>query len=202
MVKPNVPSTLLDLVGVKRQWPKWSESILLIIDAQREYAVGKLKLWRIEEALKESKRVLDAARAAGAPVIHVLQISSVGAPIFDPSTVYAEPTAEVAPIEGEATVVKAYPNSFTKTDLAQKLAATGRKHLVVIGFMTHMCLSTTVRAAIDYGYSSTVVAAATTTRDLPDGLGGVVNAEVVKRSTLAALNDRFAMVVPDASGIE
>jgi hypothetical protein len=35
-----------------------------------------------------------------------------------------------------------------------------------------MCVSATVRSALDHGYASTVVAAACATRDLPDPLGG------------------------------
>ena len=50
-------------------------------------------------------------------------------------------------------------NAFANTDLAKHLAATGRKNLIVGGFMTHMCVSATVRSATDHGYMSTVAAA-------------------------------------------
>jgi len=52
-----------------------------------------------------------------------------------------------------------------------------------------------VRAALELGYQSTVVASACATRDLPDGLGGIVPAAVLHRACLAALADRFAVVV-------
>ena len=45
------------------------------------------------------------------------------------------------------------------------------------------------------GYRCTVVAAACAARDLPDGRGGVVPADMVQRANLAALADRFARVV-------
>jgi isochorismate hydrolase len=97
-------------------------------------------------------------------------------------------------------VVKHLPNSFAGTDLADLLAATGRKELIVAGFQTHMCISATVRSALDHGYRVTLVAAACATRDLPDPLGGApLSAAVLHRVTLAALNDRFATVVADAS---
>lgn len=67
--------------------------------------------------------------------------------------------------------------------------------------MTHMCVSTTARAALDLGYRSTVVASACATRDLPDALGGVVDAKTVHRAALAALGDRFAIIAPDADAI-
>jgi nicotinamidase-related amidase len=73
-----------------------------------------------------------------------------------------------------------------------------RKELIVAGFQTHMCVSSTVRAALDHGYRVTLVADACATRDLPDPLGGAaLSAEQLHRSTLAALHDRFATVVAD-----
>lgn len=72
------------------------------------------------------------------------------------------------------------------------------KNEFVVGYMTHMCVSSTVRAALDRGYRTTVVANATATRDLPDGSGGAVSAQDVQRASLAALADRFAAVVKTA----
>ena len=105
------------------------------------------------------------------------------------------------PQPGESVVVKSLPNAFAKTDLHDRLAATGRRELILAGFMTHMCVSATARAALDLGYRNTVVANATATRDLPDPLGGAVAAEVVKRAALAMLADRFAIVVPDSAAL-
>ena len=92
-------------------------------------------------------------------------------------------------------VAKSLPNAFAGTDLDERLRAFGRKELIVGGFMTHMCVSSTVRAALDLGYRCTVVAGATATRDLPDGQGGVVEAGTLQRAELSALSDRFAVVV-------
>jgi nicotinamidase-related amidase len=67
--------------------------------------------------------------------------------------------------------------------------------------MTHMCVSSTVRAALDRGYHTTVVAKATATRDLPDTDGGIIPAQILQRASLAALADRFAAIVQGASDI-
>ncbi len=96
---------------------------------------------------------------------------------------------------------KPLPNAFAQTDLAEKLEAAGRKQLIVTGFMTHMCVSSTVRAALDLGYRCTVVANACATRDLPDGKGGVIAASALHDAELAALADRFCTVVPDAASL-
>ena len=62
--------------------------------------------------------------------------------------------------------------------------------------MTHMCVSSTARAAMDLGYRVTVAADGTATRALPDATGGAaLTAAEVQRAALAALADRFAIVV-------
>ncbi|WNZ59031.1 isochorismatase family protein [Myxococcus sp. MxC21-1] len=102
-------------------------------------------------------------------------------------------------MQGEAVVTKGLPNSFAGTDLHARIAATGREELIIAGFMTHMCISATARAALDLGYRNTVVAAATATRDLPVPMGGVVSASELQRNALAALADMFAVVVNDST---
>ena len=94
----------------------------------------------------------------------------------------------------ETVVVKQYPNSFVETDLDEKLKAVGAGNLVIAGFMTHMCVSSTARAALDLGYKTTVAADAAATRDLPDPMGGVISADALHRAALAGLADRFAIV--------
>ena len=109
--------------------------------------------------------------------------------------------APAAPETNEAVVTKALPNAFAGTELADLLRKTGRKTIIFAGFMTHMCISSSVRAATDLGYGATVVGNACATRDLPDGAGGVVTAAELHRASLAALSDRFATVVPDAAAL-
>jgi nicotinamidase-related amidase len=64
-----------------------------------------------------------------------------------------------------------------------------------------MCVSSTARAALDLGYRTTIVAAASATRDLPDGLGGVVPAATVHKVALVELSDRFAVIAPTPEDI-
>ena len=94
----------------------------------------------------------------------------------------------------ETIVEKQLPNAFAGTRLALQLEAAAKKDIVVCGFMTHMCVSSTVRAALDLGYRTTVAASACSTRDLPDGQGGVIPASTVHSVALAELSDRFAVI--------
>lgn len=193
----SAPKTLLAMAGVEARPHPWSGSVLLLIDLQNEYCSGKLPLPGVEPALAEAARLLERARAQGTPVVHVQHEGRAGG-AFDPGSEAFEIAAPLAPAPEERRVVKRLPNAFAGTGLAGLLEDLGRKNLIVGGFMTHMCVSSTVRAALDLGYGSTVVAGACATRDLPDGSGGVVTAAELHRAELAALADRFAIVVPDA----
>ncbi len=193
--------TPLEISGVTPRLSRLAESVVVLIDAQRVYVDGRLPLPGVDRALAEAARLLARARAAGAPVIHVVQHGRPGGAICDPRGPDVAIADAVAPRPGESVIIKSLPNSFTRTALDETLQKLGRKRLIVAGFMTHMCVSTTVRAALDHGYACTVVAAACATRDLPDGRGGMVPAEVVHQANLAALADRFATVVQTADEI-
>jgi hypothetical protein len=105
----------------------------------------------------------------------------------------------VKPVPGESVVVKP-SNVFAQTELDATLKRLGRAELVISGFMTHMCVSSTVRAALELAFCSlshtgaTVAADAAATRDLPDPLGGVLAADALHRAAIAELADRFAVV--------
>ena len=193
--------TLLTMSGARPTANRLTESVLIIIDAQREYVDGKLPLEGIDASLKEASLLLERARKSGTPVIHVVHKAKPGSPLFNTNGPYVEIAKPVTPTAGEAIVVKTLPNAFAGTSLEEQLARIGRKKLIVIGYMTHMCVSSTVRAALDRGYGTTIVAKATATRDLPATEGGTVQAKALQSASLAALADRFATVVQGAQDI-
>jgi nicotinamidase-related amidase len=192
--------TMLQMAGATPTLATMSDGILLIIDAQREYIDGLMPLPGVQPAIEVLAVLLEKARKAGAPIVHVRHQSKGKA--FNPSSSGYEIVAPLAPRAGEIIVDKALPNAFAGTDLAKQLAVSGRKNLIVGGFMTHMCVSATVRSATDNGFMSTVAADTVATRDLPDATGGAtITADDINRITLAALSDRFAWIVPKANEI-
>jgi len=193
----NPARTLLDLAGAPSHPSALDRSVLVLIDAQRDYLDGALPLVGIEAALEEAAKLLALVRRAGVPVVHVVHHGKPGGALFDPTGPGSQILPAVAPIDGEFIVTKGLPNSFAGTELNERLQQIGRPELILAGFMTHMCVSATARAALDLGYRNTVVAKAAATRDLPDGAGGLVQAAELHRANLAALADRFSIVVPD-----
>lgn len=197
----SAPKTLLQMAGADTAPNTLSQSTLLVIDAQNEYLSGALPLSGVQDAMDEIALLLQRARAASAPVVHVQHAGRPGG-LFDVSGPGGAIADMAKPQSGEPVVEKALPNAFAETSLQEHLEAAGRKKLVVAGFMTHMCVSATVRAALDHGYQACVVASACATRDLPDPLtGGAIAAQQLHAATLAALSDRFATIAQSAGDI-
>lgn len=192
------PKTLLALAGAPLGPSPLDKAALVLIDAQREYTEGALPLSGVEAAVAEAGRLLALARKAGVPVFHVVHHGKPGGGLFNPEGPFSGIVPTLIPYDGETVVVKGLPNAFAGTDLDARLRATGRTELIVAGFQTHMCVSSTVRAALDLGWRTTVVDAASATRDLLSPRGGTVPAEALHQATLAALADRFAVVVTDS----
>jgi nicotinamidase-related amidase len=195
------PKTLLEIVGATVRPARLRDAAIVVIDAQQEYVDGLLALPEVAPALDEIGRLLARARAIGTPIIHIVHHGNPGGP-FAPDSAGAEIASPATPAPGEPVVGKRLPNAFGSTDLADRLHALKKPEIVLVGFMTHMCVEATARAAIDNGLRATVVASATATRDLPDPLTSqVVPAAEVQRNALAALADRFATVVPNAAAM-
>lgn len=192
------PTTLRKLAGLPAEPAPLAESALVLIDCQNTYRAGTMALSGVDAALDEAAKLLARARRLGIPVFHIQHDGGPGSPYDIRQPVGAIADA-VAPAAGEAVIVKHYPNSFVGTDLEAQLKATGRKAVVVAGFMTHMCVNSTARGAFNLGFAPTVVAAATATRDLPGTDGQPVPAAMLQQASLAALADLFAVVVTDAT---
>ncbi len=198
----SLPRTLLQMAGAALHPSPLDRSALLLIDPQLEYVTGALPLVGVEDAIAEAARLLALARQHSVHVFHIVHHSRPGAAAFDPLGPYAAIIPELTPRDGETVLVKSLPNAFAGTDLHSRIQALGRKELILAGFATHMCISATARSALDHGYRTTVVHAATATRDLPHPTGkGVVAAASIHQATLAALADRFAMIVADAAAL-
>lgn len=186
--------TLRAAAGLPPAYGPLNDAVLVVIDAQMEYGEdGALALPGVQPALDNITALLLSGRKSGAEVVHIAHEGSSGR-AFDPER-GGRIFEQVAPIDGETVLTKGLPNSFAHTGLQNHLAEIGRPHLVICGFMTHMCVSSTARAALDLGYETTVVSDATATRPLPAAGGGAaISADDLHRSSLAALADRFSAV--------
>ena len=121
---------------------------LVIVDIQEFYFPGgAMPLVDPEPASATAGRVLAKFRERGDLVVHVQHESEQGMASH----------ADVAPFDDEIVIVKRQVNAFQDTALLEVLRTHDVNQLVVVGMQTHMCLEAAVRAAVDYGFVTTVV---------------------------------------------
>ncbi len=168
---------------------------LVVIDIQNEYFPGgAVPLPHAERAAAQAAAAIAAARSAGVEVIHIRHEEPDSDVYFVPGSSGAQTNSAVAPVDGEAVVVKNHPNSFLDTDLAERLAALGAARVAFCGMMTSMCVDATVRAAADLGLAPVLIDDACTAPDL-EHRGTSVPADAVHAAFCAALGDDIATVV-------
>ena len=192
--------TLLQLSGADLAPARLGDAALILIDLQNEYVKGPIAVNGVEAAIANAARLLAAARKQGTPIFHIAHKGRAGS-VFDRDAERGQIVAALAPQSGEPVVEKGLPNAFAGTDLHKLVGAAGRKNLILAGFMTHMCVSSTARAALDLGYRVTIDASACGTRDLPDGQGSVIPAATINQVALVELSDRFAIIAENGDAL-
>ncbi|SNT71153.1 cysteine hydrolase family protein [Psychrobacter sp. LV10R520-6] len=190
----SVPSTLLELAGGQSATIDWSNCAIVLIDFQNEYVDGAMPLGDAgSKATANARLLLDKARKESIPLFHIAHHGNEK--IFDPSSSNVAIVDSLQPMNDEKTVTKTHPNAFHDTQLQELIKATGKQQIIFAGFMSHMCVSSSVRAAFDLGFENFVCHDACATRALPDAKGQAINADVVHNTAMAALQDRFATLV-------
>nr|WP_086939557.1 cysteine hydrolase family protein [Thaumasiovibrio occultus] len=172
------------------------ETALIIIDIQQDYFTGgAMTLPDADKAANNAAKVLAAYRQHQLPVIHVQH--SAAAPELGfllPNTEGQKIHPLVAPQADEPVVIKHYPNAFCATTLLEQL--NGIKQVVIVGMMTHMCVSATTRATLELGIQATVISDACATTALPFG-DEVIDAATVHKVALAEISSLAQLATTD-----
>ncbi|MFD3703371.1 isochorismatase family protein [Nocardia sp. NPDC058658] len=182
-------TTLRELNGFDQTPATLTNSTLVLVDYQNTYTQGVMELTGWQSALEAAADLLAAARAAGTPVIHVVNDGGKDTP-YDITAEIGQIHPKVAPTPDEPVVVKSAPNAFIDTALAELVDAAGKPNLIIAGFMTHMCVTFTAEGAFLRGNTPTVIANACATRPL-----GKVPATQLHHSALATITDLYGLVV-------
>ncbi|MFF9853991.1 isochorismatase family protein [Streptomyces sp. NPDC101160] len=195
-----MPSTTLRELNQFDQTPATlANSTVILVDYQNTYTRGVMELDGWQPALDAAATLLAKAREAGATVIHVINDGGEGTP-YDIRAEIGQIHPAVAPIEGEATIVKTVPDAFRDTNLGDLVDAAGNKDVVIAGFMSHMCVLFTAQGAFLRGNRPTVVADATATRTLKSAVAEV-SAEQLHHGALATIDDLWGVVVPTTADL-
>lgn len=160
---------------------------LMLVDVQVA-SVGP-GLWRADEVLGNIATLLAAARASGAPVVHVQDDGGPGS-AFEVGTPGWAFHPAAAPRAGEPVVRKRHNSAFRGTDLAEDLRTRGIERLVLVGMHTEFCVDTTVRVAFELGFRLVVPDKTNSTYDR-DGLSA---ADIHRHHNRGIWAGRFAEV--------
>jgi nicotinamidase-related amidase len=167
---------------------------LLIVDVQRAFDDPAWGPRNNPDAERAIARLLGAWRERGAPLLHVRHVSREPASLFQAGTRAVEFKPEALPAPGEDVIEKSVNSAFIGTDLEPRLRRAACTGLVIAGFTTDHCVSTTARMAANLGFPTTVVADATATFDRLAPDGELLLAELMHRTALASLSDEFASI--------
>ena len=113
----STPSTTLrELTGMPATPASLRDSALVMIDLQNTYTRGVMALENVQPAIDEAAELLDRARSAGIPIVHMQHDAGEGTP-YDVRDEIGAIVDRVAARDGEHRIVKNFPNSFVGTDL-------------------------------------------------------------------------------------
>lgn len=176
---------------------------LIVVDIQNDYFPGgRWTLSHVEAAAGKAAQVIAAFRERGDLVVHIRhEFLSDDAPFFRPGSEGAHLHPSVINRPDEPVVLKHYINSFRETELKAVLDSNGIDEVVVVGNMSHMCVDGITRAAVDFGYTTTVLHDACATLDLEFN-GVKVPAAHVHAAFMAALRFGYAPVISTAQYLE
>lgn len=167
MVPLDIPRTALLAIDMQRDFLHWNGYA----------AQAGLDVARMRGAIGPIRRLLDTAREVGMLVVHTreghrpdlsdcwpakLERSRVaGAEIGSPGPLgrllvrgeYGHDFIdELAPASGEIVIDKPGYSAFVNTDLHERLRARAIDTLILSGVSTEVCVSSTLRSAVDLGY--------------------------------------------------
>lgn len=165
----------------------------LLIDAQQGFADPTWGKRTQPEAEMGMKTLLEAFRAAALPVIHVQHLSDEPASPLRPGQRGAEFMEETRPRQGERVFQKTVNCAFIGTGLEAHLRAKALQVLVMAGFTTDHCISTSARVAANLGFDVLVVSDATVAFARA-GIGTTYPPEIVHEVSLASLRGEFAEI--------
>ena len=170
---------------------------LVVIDVQNEYFDGgqlPIEYPPIAQTLPNVTRAMDAAHAAGVPVIVVQHTAPPGAPIFAGGSPGWQLHPEVARRPRDHALEKHHASVFTGTDFADFLAQREIDTLTIVGYMTHNCDAATAYEAAHRGFQVELLADASGALPYANAAGRV-SAEEVHRVYSVVMHTGFAAVV-------
>ena len=160
---------------------KLDKPAILVVDMLNDFVTGALTCDRGKAIVPATAELLDAARAAGVPVIFCNDAHIKGIDrelkLWGDHAIAGTPGAQVIPelkvSDKDYVVPKRRYSGFCQTDLDILLTELGVKTVVMTGLHTHMCVRHTSADAYCLGYDVVVAKEATNSFTEEDYLNGL-----------------------------
>lgn len=168
---------------------------LILIDVQKGFDSSYWGVRNNPQAEENMRRILDAWRRTGRPVVHVRHMSVEHDSPLRPDQPGNEFKPDTAPTAGERIEEKNVNSAFIGTNLESYLRGHRIESVVIVGLTTDHCVSTSTRMAGNLGFDTYVVGDATATFNRTGYDGREFTADEVHQYALASLHGEFATVL-------
>jgi nicotinamidase-related amidase len=132
---------------------------LVVVDMVNDFVTGKLPCPRAERIIPKIRRLLDAARKAGVPVVYVNDAhipSDYELKIWGPHAMKGTKGGEIIDRlpakKGDYVLDKRTYSAFFETSLDTRLRSLGVEDVVIVGLHTNICARHTSADAFFRGY--------------------------------------------------
>ena len=139
-------------------------------------------------------RLIAHWRQEDGPVIHVFHSSLEARSLLRAGLPGHTFLPEAQPLADELCLEKSVNSAFIGTRLSEHLKAQRITNLVMAGFTTNHCVSTSVRIGANLGFNITLVSDATATYAKPSDDDKEYSADIVHNVSLASLQGEFCRV--------
>ncbi|MCX5797459.1 MAG: isochorismatase family protein [Elusimicrobia bacterium] len=195
-----------------------ARAALLVVDMQEFFLDRRSPAYLPpgRAALRNTRRLVEAFRLAGRPVLFTLHAHAdpsrdggLMAAWWDHVCLAGSPWARIAPVleaRDRDVYRKTGYSAFSNPALAKRLRGEGIAQLVLAGVKTDLCVESTARAAFDLGWATFVAADATAARteerhlaalkSLARGFSGIVSAASLAGSGLSEIIPPTLRTIP------
>ena len=174
-----------------------ANATLILVDVQEGFDAAYWGERNNPDAEQKIEKLLARWRESGRPVIHVRHDSVEPDSALRPDSPGNAIKGEATPRSGEPVVGKHVNSAFIGTDLEARLKAASIDTVVLCGFTTNHCVSTTARMAGNLGFKTFVLSDSTVAFAMraPGPGGRLIPADVMHEVGMAELNREFATIL-------
>lgn len=175
-----------------------ANAALIVIDVQDGFDEPRWGRRNNPHAEQRIAELLAAWRSTQRALFHVRHLSLSPGSVFQQHRAGSAIKAIATPVGDEPVICKNVNSAFIGTTLEADLRARDISHLVLIGFTTDHCVSTSVRMAANLGFQVCCVSDAMATFERRGISGKRYSADEIHDVSLASLRDEFAVIAETA----